>query len=1012
MAATVDRNGRATRIAGILLAGLFAAVILANVLWPAARPADPAQPRLPATASPFPSFRMGSLLHAVSMDPDANLSTRVLMTSLQGLVNRAQVELYLDVEGVAGNTSEMLSFLGSRYNVAHDVLSMQAAIDRYAPRTAGLVVVDPLRSESVSIGTMIAALRDGALVGPDLVGWMRARYNLPVLFDYASSDWASLGPIGAYDRALRELYPLITPTLLSILPPDRWAIRDYLIATRTFVFYLPQGILASPFETAATRRILHAAPRGIPIIGWFDTPTLTEENAFVQMASAEGKFVVGVQDLPNLSVLTAIGRNATHRQRAPPSPSATALGDKTYVVLAVSDGDNVDFVEDRMRDLWSEPVRGTLPIVWSLNPLLVDLAPPILDRYYDSASPLDRFIAAPSGAGYMYPDYASREDLSSYVALSKRYLTAADMDVVWLLNAFVASEIPYTSASLSTYVDGIRPDGIVLDYDDQPKARDAWVQEGTQDVAPVVRSTHFYTTYENALGKLQSVVTSANDGPRFVWLTIYTFRFDLNDARALVDTLSNRVGGRLEVVDPGRFFSFLRQDFVRTARSRLASTQADPFASLFFRSWIDSAASRLRDADAYVAANDSQRGAYAAFLGLEDLRSVSAAEAVVASLLVVLAAGVLGLVASRASGQETARRTQTSFGALVFVLAAVALLTYSLREAVQQNFWTYPSIILGVAVAGIHRPLRQVLERAYPERAPVAAAIALLLFTALAIRTTVAFPLAMIGALLAIDTYLARSKGSSIELLLGLLFGTAVGFLGGFDLPTFTVLAVVLVATAVLTRGIPRPAPPATPSALLVGLMVALPLSALSVGFYYSMGLLLGLQGDLPLVVGGALLVLAPTLGALAWRAVPHGSPQMSEVVGLAVAAIFGGAVLVANGPIPNVLALLGLFASLAFAAIAALDRFASVGGDPRRTLAIAILLLPLFVLFFRMPPVVYSLALVALPEGIEYALYTPPVMISATALVLAVGIGLGSRFRPRVEKDYPADTHRGEGPQ
>src|SRR5437667_9245557 len=51
-------------------------------------------------------------------------------------------------------------------------------------------------------------------------------------------------------------------------------------------------------------------------------------------------------------------------------------------------------------------------------------------------------------------------DLPRFVDFTKRYLDAADMDVVWLLNAFAASEIPYTSASLSAYVDGSRPNGI------------------------------------------------------------------------------------------------------------------------------------------------------------------------------------------------------------------------------------------------------------------------------------------------------------------------------------------------------------------------------------------------------------------------------------------------------------------------------------------------------------------------------------------------------------------------
>src|SRR5207302_8425039 len=133
------------------------------------------------------------------------------------------------------------------------------------------------RPESIDIGTMIAAQMDSLLVGPDLAGSVAARTGLPILFDYASrSDWSSLGAIGAYDRALRELYPSSYPYLPAILPPDRWAIRDYLVQTGTFVFYLTQGMLASPFEAAATMRILQAAPRGIPILGWFNSPTLTE----------------------------------------------------------------------------------------------------------------------------------------------------------------------------------------------------------------------------------------------------------------------------------------------------------------------------------------------------------------------------------------------------------------------------------------------------------------------------------------------------------------------------------------------------------------------------------------------------------------------------------------------------------------------------------------------------------------------------------------------------------------
>src|SRR5437660_1476332 len=86
-------------------------------------------------------------------------------------------------------------------------MTLVGAIDAYANRPTGIVVFDSTRPESVDIATMIAAQKNGILVGSDLVAWLQARTGLPVLFDYASSDWASLDAIAAFDRALRDLYP-------------------------------------------------------------------------------------------------------------------------------------------------------------------------------------------------------------------------------------------------------------------------------------------------------------------------------------------------------------------------------------------------------------------------------------------------------------------------------------------------------------------------------------------------------------------------------------------------------------------------------------------------------------------------------------------------------------------------------------------------------------------------------------------------------------------------------------
>src|SRR2546428_12789880 len=117
------------------------------------------------------------------------------------------------------------------------------------------------------------------------------------------------------------------------------------------------------------------------------------------------------------------------------------------------------------------------------------------------------------------------------------------MHVLWLLNAFPASEIPYSAATLSAYVDGVRPEGIVLDYDDQPKTRDMWMQAGLSAVAPVARSTHFWTTDVNVLGKLRPATATLGNGPHFIWLTGYTFRFNLQDTRIPVLAHAGKLPG-------------------------------------------------------------------------------------------------------------------------------------------------------------------------------------------------------------------------------------------------------------------------------------------------------------------------------------------------------------------------------------------------------------------------------------------------------------------------------------
>jgi hypothetical protein len=343
-------------------------------------------------------------------------------------------------------------------------------------------------------------------------------------------------------------------------------------------------------------------------------------------------------------------------------------------------------------------------------------------------------------------------------------------------------------------------------------------------------------------------------------------------------------------------------------------------------------------------------------------------------------------------------------GALVFIAASVAILVFALRAVLAQNFWTYPTILLGLVASVFCRPIRRVLDAAYPNRAPVAAALASVVLSGLAILTVAAFPLALVGTVLALDTYLSRRPAGPEEVLAGLGIGTAVGFIGGFDLLSFAALAALFVVPSLGARG------PATPDR--VGsrarpfgpaLLLALSVSGLAVAFYYSLSVRLGLQGGALTTLAGTLLVLGPTVAIMVLRTLRPRNRSHAEVGGLVSAAIFGGLVVFVQGTLVTLVVLIALLVSLSIAALASLERFVDRGGEPQRVLVIALLLLPLVVLFYRMPPIVYSLVVRGLPEPVEYALYAPSVLWAAACLVLAARVGLEGRLRKALGKDYRA---------
>jgi GxGYxYP putative glycoside hydrolase C-terminal domain/GxGYxY sequence motif in domain of unknown function N-terminal len=228
--------------------------------------------------------------------------------------------------------------------------------------------------------------------------------------------------------------------------PASLPLRDYAVALRAMPFWL--GSNDSPEERELMDQIFASVERGSPYLGWF-----SGEFAGVRLASARGVYVLAADFLENASVHG--GFRAPIRPQQP--AAAPELANKVYVTFTFAEGDNVQYDQHRLRVLWDDAGRGSVPVNWSVSPLLVDVAPLIISHYLQTATPNDLLVAGPSGAGYFYPSFWPQDHLPEFLARNKAYFDRIGLHMIYALDDIPALE----EASATAYADQLGLDGIV-----------------------------------------------------------------------------------------------------------------------------------------------------------------------------------------------------------------------------------------------------------------------------------------------------------------------------------------------------------------------------------------------------------------------------------------------------------------------------------------------------------------------------------------------------------------------
>jgi hypothetical protein len=967
-------------------------------------PAEPGPEGPEASQRLFPRFRLNETVHAVSTSA-LPADERLTLATAQGILNRRVARVFVD-SGTAWD-AEMLSLL-EKAGAAVRRTDLKPVLIDHASELNGTVVYDPSRPATLNLATTLAASCGCPVASPRLAEAL-AQLGLAPAIDLRSDPRGAGEPREIYERALSAL-PAGQPRTATIIAPDEWRSRDCSTALSSFVFFYPQGPLASPGDVEAMESMMARLPRGIPVLGWFPTPTKAEENFAIQSISRHGKHSIGSGDIPNLSILAALPTSSPLRHPWWTGQAPALERGSIYLAFAVPDGDHLGFVQGRMFELWRNrsEARG-LPLGWTLPAALAEIAPGVMEYFYDRSTD-DSFIAAPSGAGYAYPDFLPPTELDRFLARTRHLMDLADLDTLWLLNSFTAYEVPYSERVLSAYA-AIKPRGLILDYADAPGARAEWMQPGGGSGAPVVRAYHLWSTVDNLIAKVQAHADARADGTSFALVTLYPWTHRLADLPVVADRLESLFPGRVRIVSPPALLDLVAEQALAAGMEDAAA----PGALASLSPWTyQSSKSHLDAARTALAAGERRTAATQAHLAAQAVRRAEVEGSLV--LMSLVGVGCVGVIVVRwralrnAVGSSRAIPPAAGWAdplAMRLLFCSVVLLfVVSLAYEAQRYFWDYWAVIGAILASPFAVPLERRLRRRSGSKRTVLAMASIFILSAVALtwHTAAFIPLAVGFAGTAGSLLEARDRKEGARRAIGApVFGgavmlslasvVAVPAVAGAVLVVAGAVVVLLLASQCASIIVPPPASsskrgPAdrlTTTSAAVVCFSLLPVVAVSSG-----SLALSASLDPATLAAGAAAAgaLAVPLG-LALHSVL--GPKRVPLPLLLCLASSGTLVCTAlQGPGVIVLATFSLAFSFA-ALVALLERSPEID---RRSLAMKVTaMLTLGYLLARLPPISWSLYGVPLPAALEYALYTPLLIAFVLGLVIAVRSALPSRL-------------------
>jgi len=325
---------------------------------------------------------------------------------------------------------------------------LQGLLDRYGDIFDTAVVPDDHVPATINVATMMAALSNAIVVEPQCLDLLAGEKRLEDLRGRWQRD------VDAYRWAKVHLWPEMNPKVLACYNPSSCPhfLRDYLVSNKIFTFWITsqdgedRTVSFHEEEKAFAESLFLATSPPTPILGFWHSgsdPGIHEYTG-VGWAGEYGVLTVPCDFATNMSLLSGVrsdlSRAVKHYHARSDAAKISLDQGKVYVAFhVIESGDAPSYWQNRQYKVWEDPVRGSVPIHWSLGPGLLELMPPIAEWFLEHASARDQFFLGISGAAYVHPYRGLFQKTNDpeglwveYLSLTGNYLRILGLDAVGL----------------------------------------------------------------------------------------------------------------------------------------------------------------------------------------------------------------------------------------------------------------------------------------------------------------------------------------------------------------------------------------------------------------------------------------------------------------------------------------------------------------------------------------------------------------------------------------------------